>query len=215
LERSQKRLQTVNDKLEKTKVLSPMSGVVLELPVVQGQVVVGAASVNSGTLLMKVADLKRLLISTHVNQVDVARLKAGMPIRFTVDSLPGKEMEGRIDNIAPTATIVKNIKGFTVEMLIENPDPALRPGMTADLVIPIEKAEDVLSVPLAAVFSEPDGSKICFVEKTDPDGTTTAEKRPVKIGLSDTDHVQILSGLQENEPILLVRPEASPAGKRS
>jgi len=209
LQRAQKNLQTVNDKLAKTKVLAPMSGVILELPVVQGQVVVGAASVNSGTLLMNLADLKRLLISTHVNQVDVARLKPGMPIRFTVDSLPGKEMEGKIDNIAPTATIVKNIKGFTVEMLIENPDPALRPGMTADLVIPIEKAENVLAVPLAAVFSEPDGSKVCFVEKTGPDGSKLAEKRPVTIGLSDMDHVEILKGLQENESILLVRPDLS------
>lgn len=216
LERAQKRLQTVNDKLEKTKVIAPMSGVILELPVVQGQVVVGAASVNSGTLLMKLADLKKLLISTHVNQVDVARLKPGMPIRFTVDSLPGKQMDGRIDNIYPTATIVKNIKGFTVEMLIENPDAALRPGMTADLVIPIEKAENVLAVPLAAVFSEPDGSKVCFVQKTGPDGAKISEKRKVEIGLSDTDHVQILSGLEENESILLVRPElAVTAEKRS
>ena len=206
LQRSQKSLQTVNDKLDKTKVLAPIAGVVLDLPVVQGQVVVAAASVNSGTALMTLADLKRLLISTHVNQVDVARLKPGMPMLFTVDSLPGKKMTGRIDNIAPTATIVKNIKGFTVEMLIENPDPALRPGMTADLIVPVTRAENVLSVPLSAVFSEPDGSKVCFVQKTDKDGVKTSEKRTVEIGLSDTDHVEIVSGVQENESIMLVRP---------
>ncbi|MFQ3671792.1 MAG: efflux RND transporter periplasmic adaptor subunit, partial [Verrucomicrobiia bacterium] len=73
LRRAQSRLQTVKDRLDKTRVLAPMDGTILELPVVEGQVVVGAGSVNSGTSLMKLARMDRLRIATHVNQVDVAK----------------------------------------------------------------------------------------------------------------------------------------------
>ncbi|GAB4248452.1 MAG: efflux RND transporter periplasmic adaptor subunit [Candidatus Methylacidiphilales bacterium] len=210
LRRAQSRLQTVKDRLEKTRVLAPMSGTILELPVVEGQVVVGAGSVNSGTVLMKLARMDRLQIATHVNQVDVAKLRPGMSAEFSVDSIQTGSMPGTIERIAPTATVRRNIKGFTVEILIENPDPRLRPGMTAEVRIPIDKAEGVLAVPLAAVFNDPAGGRVTFV-RTDGN-KTSAEKRPVEIGIANLDFVQIKNGLKENEVVLLTRPQTSPSG---
>lgn len=204
LRRAESRLQTVKDRLEKTRVLAPISGTILELPVVEGQVVVGAASVNSGTLLMRLAALDRLQIATHVNQVDVARLSANMPISFSVDSIRKRDMPGVIERIAPTATVRRNVKGFTVQILIENPDPQLKPGMTADVRIPIEKAEGVLAVPLAAVFNDPGGQRVAFVQTN---GSNSApEKRPVEIGIANLDFVHVKSGLEESETVMLTRP---------
>jgi RND family efflux transporter MFP subunit len=203
-DKSQKRLQNVMDRLAKSKVVSPMTGKILELPVVEGQVVVAAASVNSGTVLMRIADLLRLQISTHVNQVDVAKLSLGMKVEFSVDSLPGLKFEGRVQEIAPTATIKKNIKGFTVQLAIDEPDPRLRPGMTADVVVPIDKVENVLAVPLSAVFSE-EGKKVAFVLPKEKDGAV--ELRELVIGISNIDYVEIKSGLSEGETVALVRPK--------
>lgn len=203
-DKSQKRLQNVMDRLAKSKVMSPMSGRILELPVVEGQVVVAAASVNSGTSLMKIADLKKLQISTHVNQVDVAKLSLKMNVGFSVDSIPGVTMEGRVQEIAPTATIKKNIKGFTVELAIDEPDPRLRPGMTADVVVPIEKVENALAVPLSAVFSEGE-KKVAFFLPTE--GKGDAEMRELQIGISNIDYVEIKSGLSEGETVALTRPK--------
>ncbi|NJK93154.1 MAG: efflux RND transporter periplasmic adaptor subunit [Blastochloris sp.] len=202
-DKSQKRLQNVLDRLAKSRVLAPMGGKILELPVVEGQVVVAAASVNSGTALMKIADLQKLQISTHVNQVDVAKLKTGMKVDFSVDSLPGLKMEGRIAEIAPTATIKKNIKGFTVEVAIDQPEGRLRPGMTADVVVPIEKVENVLAVPLAAVFTEGE-EKVAFVKAEGAEAKP--EMKEVEIGISNIDFVEIKSGLNEGEKVLLSRP---------
>ncbi len=210
LRRAQSRLQTVKDRLEKTRVLAPMDGTILELPVVEGQVVVGAGSVNSGTMLMKLARMDRLQIATHVNQVDVAKLSPGMPIEFTVDSIRTGDMPGVIERIAPTATVRRNIKGFTVDILIENPDPRLRPGMTAEVRIPIEKAEGVLAVPLAAVFNDTNGGRITFVRTNG--AKSPVEKRPVEIGIANLDFVQIKDGLNENETVLLSRPKLGPSG---
>lgn len=206
LDRARKRIQTLEDRLAKTTITAPMNGIILEMPVVEGQVVVAAASVNSGTMLMKLANLDQLLIKTHVNQVDVARLSEGMGVEFTVDSIPGVDMAGKVFRIAPTATIKNNIKGFQVEIRIAEPDPRLRPGMTADVVIPISKAEGVLAVPLAAVFNEPGDRKVVFLEGTDP------EARPVEVGVANIHFVEIKSGLNENDVVLLARPPAKKGG---
>lgn len=210
LDRARKRMQTLEDRLAKTTITAPMNGIILEMPVVEGQVVVAAASVNSGTLLMKLANLDQLLIKTHVNQVDVARLAEGMSVQFTVDSIPGADMTGKVFRIAPTATVKNNIKGFQVEIRIAQPDPRLRPGMTADVVIPISKASDVLAVPLSAVFNEPGDQKVVYVAGAGEGAPP--EKRPVEVGLSNIDWVEIKSGLRENEVVLLARPPSAQGG---
>lgn len=202
-DKAQKRLQIVLDRLAKSKVLAPMGGKILELPVVEGQVVVAAASVNSGTSLMKIADLQKLQISTHVNQVDVAKLKLEMGVDFSVDSIPDFKMQGTIQEMAPTATVKNNIKGFRVQIAINQPDERLRPGMTANVVIVIGKAENVLSIPLSAVFNE-GNKKVAFVREKDP--AVEPSMRELEIGISDVDSVEVNSGLNEAETVLLTRP---------
>lgn len=209
VERAQKRVQNVKDKLDKTKVHAPISGIILEMPVVEGQIIVAAASVNSGTLLMTLADLSNLVITTHINQIDVAKLNSKMKINFYVDPLPDETFNGRIHTIAPTATVKQNVKGFQVDMVIPEPDKRLKPGMTANVVIPIDVRKDVLSVPLAAVFSEPDRTKVVYIYNREG---VSPEKRLVEIGVADLDYVEIESGLAENEVVMLTRPKREKGG---
>jgi multidrug efflux pump subunit AcrA (membrane-fusion protein) len=129
-----------------------------------------------------------------------------MDVKFTVDSIPGAVMAGKVFRIAPTATIKNNIKGFQVEIRIAEPDPRLRPGMTADVVIPIAKVEGVLAVPLAAVFNEPGDRKVVFLQGPDP------QPRPVEVGISNIHFVEIKSGLNENDVVLLARPPMKKGG---
>lgn len=205
LAKAQKRLQTVLDKLEKTSIVAPISGKILELPVVEGQVIVDAVSVNRGTTIMKLADLSALLIKTHVNQIDVSRLKPDMEVQFTIDSVPDTTMAGYIKAIAPIATLRNNVKGFTVDIIIHSPDPRIRPGMTANVTALVGEAKDVLAVPLSAVFTSKSGEKVVYVKSTSPE--TPPEARSVVIGVSDLDVVEIKSGLQGNETVLLAKPK--------
>jgi RND family efflux transporter MFP subunit len=212
--RAQRKLEIVEDKLRKTKVTSPMNGTVLVRPVIEGQVVIAAASVNSGTSLMTVANLGKLLVATHVNQVDVARLKPGQEVKLRADSLRDSSMTGQIRFIAPKASPKNNIKGFEVEAVILNPNPRLRPGMSVNLTVPIAHADDALSVPISAVFKGEGNQKVVYVRS----GEST-ERREVKIGVTNFDYAEITSGLLEGESILLVEPDrpggptTSPAGK--
>jgi RND family efflux transporter MFP subunit len=201
-ERRQRALDQIEEKLKKTKVSAPTDGTVLTVPVTEGQVVIAAASVNSGTSICSIANLSKLLVETHINQVDVARLELNRTVKLRAESLRDLEMDAKISFIAPIATIKNQVKGFDVQALIEKPHPRLRPGMTVNMTVPIAKAQDAVSVPIAAIFKGEGNTTVVYVRT----GETT-QKRPVKIGVSNIDYAQILKGVDEGEEILLVEPE--------
>lgn len=205
--RAQSQLALSQDLLSKTRICATCNGTILELPAVEGQIVVPAVSVNSGTTLMTIADLSKMIISCHVNQVDITHLKNGMAVNFTLDSIRDRTFHGTIFSLAPNASIKNNIKGFEVKIRITDPDPLLRPGMTANIEIPVEKVENVLAVSLSAVFVEPDGQKIAFVKGF---GNETPKKRVIEVGLSNLELAEIKSGLKEQETVMLVRPDITP-----
>lgn len=207
LEKAQRKLQTVNDRLSKTRILSPASGTILDVYVNEGQVVVGAASVNSGTVLVLFADLSRLLINAHVNQMDAGRLSVGqeMKIRFSEEDQEG--ISSRIEFIAPLATIKNNIKGFEVQALIEGNEGRLKPGMSVSMDVPVGRADKVVTVPVAAIFKDKD-QKVVYVRKGG-----AVQRRAVSVGLTDMSKAEIKSGLEKGEEILLVDPAILPPGK--
>jgi RND family efflux transporter MFP subunit len=204
------KLRSVNDRLEKTKVLAPMDGTVLSLPVVPGQVVVAAASVNSGTLLMTVADLSQMRIITHINQVDITHLAKDQKVEVSVDSVRDKKMYGTVFFISPVASIKSNVKGFSVEVLARDLDPQIRPGMTANLIFTISTVADALSVPLSAVFTEDNESKVVYVGNGK--AVSKPEKRPVEIGIVNFDYAEIKAGLKEGESVFLTKPRGTKDG---
>ena len=208
LVKAQRKLQLVEDRLRKTKVFSPTDGTVLTVPVIEGQVVIAAASVNSGSTLMTIANLSRLLIEMHINQVDKAKLSLDKVVQIRAEALKEETMDARISFIAPIATTKSSVKGFQVQALIEKPDPRLSPGMTVTLNIPIAHVEDAISVPVTAVFKSEGNKKVVYVKNGD-----ATEKREVKVGVTNIDHAQILKGVKEGEEILLVEPGKAP--KRS
>ncbi|HEX8371948.1 MAG TPA: efflux RND transporter periplasmic adaptor subunit [Chthoniobacterales bacterium] len=202
LKKTRQQLSTLESRIEKSKIMAPMDGTVLSMPIVENQVVVGAASVSAGTLLMSVANLGDLIITSHINQVDVAKLNIGMPFEFRVDSLGAIKMNGRVRTIAPMATIVNSIKGYVVTFKIENPNPRLRPGMTAQVSIPTNKVEEVTALPIGAIFENRTGDKIVYL----PNGDNPPAEKVVEIGLTNNAFAQIKAGVDAGEKVLLTKP---------
>ncbi|HZO86143.1 MAG TPA: efflux RND transporter periplasmic adaptor subunit [Verrucomicrobiae bacterium] len=197
LSRSQSALRLVEDRLLKTKILAPFDCTVLTRPVSIGQAVSGSAGFNSGTEVMSIANLSDMIITAHVNQADVIRLTPGQEVEVNVESVPGLEMTGRLDRVAPQAVIKNGIKGFAARVAIKNIDSRVRPGMTAILNIPVSSAENVLSVPLSAVFSER-SERYVFVKEGD-----SFVRRPVVVGLTDFFYAEVQQGLSEGETVSL------------
>src|SRR6185369_1539312 len=163
LERAQSALRLVEDQLSKTKIMAPFDCTVLTRPVSLGQTVSGAAGFNSGTEVMSIANLKNMIVNAHVNQADVIRLQQGRDVEIQAESVPGVKMRGVVERIAPQAVIKNGIKGFSARIAIKDIDQRVRPGMTAILSIPVSSADNVLAMPLAAVFTER-GERFVFVK---------------------------------------------------
>jgi HlyD family secretion protein len=207
LARSQSALQVVEDKLTKTKIVAPFDCTVLTRPVSVGQAVSGASGVNSGTEVLTVADLSELIINAHINQADVTRLAVNQKVQIEVEAVPGLKLFGRLDRIAPQATIKNGIKGFSTRIIVKNDETTgVRPGMTANLTIPLQSADNVIAIPLAAVFTDK-GERFAYVRA----GGKFA-RVPIQIGVSDYDFAEVIKGLVGGETVSLVTP-AEDAGQ--
>ena len=204
LETAQSALRQVEDKLIKTIIRAPFDCTILTRPVSVGQAVSGATGFNSGTEVLTIANLTDLIISSHINQADVTRLKVGQAVTVSVEAVPGLKLVGSVDRIAPQATFRNGIKGYATRIILKNAEVAVRPGMTANLSIPLASAGNVLAVPLAAVFND-QADRYVYV-KTAED---SFERRPVELGVADYEFVAITKGLTAGEVVSLIAPKGT------
>ncbi len=201
LETAQTALQQVEDKLLKTVIRAPFDCTILTRTVSVGQAVSGASGFNSGTEVFTVANLADMIITAHINQADVTRLKVGQEVTVEVEAIPGLRLAGRVERLAPQATFKNGVKGFSTRIILKNAEGSVRPGMTANLSIPLISCSNVLAVPLAAVFSD-QGDRFVYVQQ----GDARFERQPVQLGVADYDFVEVTKGVKGGEVVSLVMP---------
>lgn len=195
------RLDEAKENLAKTYIRAPHDGVVSDLNVTEGQVIVGAGSVSSGTTIMKINDLSRMYVDTDVNEIDINRIHPESVADITFDSLPDVHFEGAITEISGTAVSRNSLRVFPVKIVFDVGGRRVYPGITAGVSIPVSRAQDVVSVIISAVFAD-GNSRFVFLQKTDG----SFERRPVVTGISDASFVEIKQGLADGDVVSLVRP---------
>lgn len=146
-------LETAKLNLDHTIITSPISGTVIARSVDRGQTV--AASFSSPTLFTIGEDLTKMQVNTNIDEADVGRIKTGMEASFSVDAYPGETFTGTISQVRLAATTVQNVVTYNAIIDVPNPQLKLKPGMTANVKILIEKAENVLKVPNSALRFKP------------------------------------------------------------
>jgi len=207
LEASQRAKAITEEHLAYTVVRAPFNCTVLTRPVSMGQAVSGSDGFNGGTEVLTIADLNQMIINAQVNQADVPRLKAGEPVEVTVEAVPDLIITGLVERVYPQATIKNNIKGYPARIVLKNVDPRVRPGMTADVKIPVASVDNVTAIPLEAVFTEknPDTGQMERFVYVQRGGAF--EKRNVKVGISDFFYAEIQDGLKAEEVVALEMPK--------
>ena len=156
----------------------------------------------SGNTILELPDLSEFKVNSWVNEGDIHRLELEQPARVTIDALQNRELRGKVIRISPLARQEgeeegKKLKVFDVELLLDGDVEGALPGMTAQCRIIHEEFLDVLHVPLEAVFQEEDGPVVY---------TTDGQAHSVELGAVGEDRVVIVSGVDEGEELLLVRP---------
>jgi len=206
LSRAQSQLDDVQYNFENTTIVAPRSGVVLAKHVEEGTVIpAGTAALAQGTAIVTIADITEMYVLVDVDEVDISRVSLGQPAEISVETLPNTRIEGEVEKIFPNGTKVDNVVYFKVRVRIEDLDPRLRPGMTADVSIISAEREGVLLVPDAAINRA--GGKT-VVEVLEAEGAEPVE-REVEVGVTDYEQTEIVSGLKEGDTVLL--PSGAPS----
>ncbi len=146
-------LETARVNLQHTVITSPISGTIISRSVDRGQTV--AASFSSPTLFTIAADLTKMQVNTNIDEADVGRIRAGMEATFTVDSYPNETFQGKISQIRLAATTIQNVVTYNAIVDVDNPQLKLKPSMTANVKVVIQRADDVLRLPNAALRFRP------------------------------------------------------------
>lgn len=211
---------------QQARVTAPMSGVVITKGVELGETVTsGVSSFNEGTVMFTVADLKSLIIRVNLNEVDIAKVRVGQPVRVTLDAYPQKVFNGKVRFVAPAAKVVDKIKVFEVEVALDKLDDAFRTGMSANVEILGERRASALSIPLEALQRR-DGQTVVYRLKNGLPTKEVAKARealngrskfvwlsenwkqyfepvPVNAGIATLERVEVLSGLRPNDQVAL------------
>jgi len=238
LKSAQTRYQIVEDRgipiagnasTQHAKVISPMTGMIIKKGVELGDTIMsGVNSFNAGTVIYTVADLKSLIIKVNINEVDIAKVQVGQPVRITLDAVPQRTFTGKVRFVSPAAELIEKIKVFKVEVALDELDKAFLTGMSANVEILGAKRDKAISVPLEALQRR-DGKSVVFrLKKTlTPDKLAAAKEGlsgrskfvwlsdhwqdffevvPVTAGVATLERVEIISGLAKDDQVSLEDP---------
>ncbi len=211
--------------LAETDVRSPIDGIVTRRYREVGELVMsGTTGFGEGTPILQIADLSQMRVRLNLNELDVAKVRVGMRAEVRVDALPERVFRGLVKRIAPAAQQLANssplgsalgVVKFAVEVYLQQSDPSLRPGMTARCWIITASRENALTLPLEALGREGDRYYVLKLNPAvrDAQGKPKREKVFVQVGLRDTRHAEILSGLNEGDQVVKP-PFAGPARRQ-
>ncbi|MGI6605411.1 MAG: efflux RND transporter periplasmic adaptor subunit [bacterium] len=177
-------------KASQTEIKASIDGVVARWEQQVGQMV------NPGDWIGYIYNTSDMSMWAEVDDVDVLMVKQGSPVTVTLDALPGETFEGQVMQVDTMGRDVNGIPRFGVSITVKG-GPQLRPGMQAHAFIDAGRAENVLLVPLEAIFEEDNTPK---VEILNPDGTTKVV--PVKLGLMNHRVAEVKSGVEEGELVI-------------
>ena len=220
--------------ITKTRILSPVDGIVLKRTAEPGQTV--ASSLQAPVLFTLAEDLARMQLEAAVDEADIGTVKTGQRATFTVDAYPGQSFPAVIETIEYSPVITDNVVTYKAVLTVDNKDLLLRPGMTATAQIVTKEVPGALAVPNAALrYAPPREQKSqgfsvmnLFIPRLprsergqapSADGERTVyvldngAPRPVKVhtGVSDGKSTEIVSGeLREGDPVIVSAKAAQP-----
>jgi HlyD family secretion protein len=184
-------------------IRAPIAGTVLELLVHEGDPVVPLTSYQAGTALTTLADMSTLIFKGTVDEIDVGKLREGMPAQIKVGALPEAEVGGTIAKISPKSKTEEGATLFDVEIDLQPADGVvLRAGYSANAEIAVREAHDVLVIPERLVTFADGKASVEIPGATEKDPPVKKEIEP---GLSDGINLQVASGLDEKD-LVVERP---------
>lgn len=191
----------------KRTVTAPASGSVVVMNAVQGAALgSGATGGSSDGSLIQIADLSQMTVKVQVNEVDISRISVGQGARVTFSALPGVELDAQVTRISTVAAedpygYDYGVVNYDVELLIPDPVPELKPGMTASVEILLQHVPDTMTVPVSALATD-DGTSFYVYVMTDPE-TQACERRDVTVTAQSSTSAAVEGDLSDGDLVVL------------
>ena len=193
-------LEETRTQLAKTMVYSPISGVITRMAVEPGERVVGTNTM-AGTEMMTISDLGEMELVVELSENDVCKVKAGDPVCIKVDAAADTTLGGHVAKVASSAGDARSLSGITnfeVRISIDNQNIIrLLPGMSASAEIITSAKNDILTLPLQAVFAKDGVQAVWTVDRS-----SAVHMKRVRCGIQDFQKVEILSGPAPDEMVV-------------
>ncbi len=167
-------LERAKTNLQYTTITAPIDGIVISRNVDIGQTV--AASLQAPTLFTIAQDLRHMRLEASIDEADIGKIKENQFVTFTVDAFPEERFVGRVSQIRLEPITVQNVVTYTVIIDVPNPELKLRPGMTANVSILIDRRNNVLRIPASATQFRPKEEDISPLAKKTEKGPSPASQ---------------------------------------
>lgn len=207
-------LETIQAQLDDTNVVVPFDGVVVRTYADVGSFVSpsmsGGASDSalSSSILELASD--QLQVIVNIAESQISQIQVGQTVQLKVDAISGQSFTGTVNQIAPRATVSQNVTSFEVEVAVDlATSEQLAIGMNVEAEFEVNRLENALLVPNAAVIRQAEGTGVYVL---DDDGAPIFQ--PIETGLTAQGQTEVTSGLQGDEHVLLNLPEQSEARQR-
>ncbi|MGM0413972.1 MAG: efflux RND transporter periplasmic adaptor subunit [Bacillota bacterium] len=188
------RLEIAEEELEERTMKADISGEIVELELEPGD------EASPGGSVVRILDETSYLVELNIDEGDSRLVETGQIAKVEISAIPDKIYEGVVTQVKRVTDIVNNVVVVPAEVKIEENSSDFRPGYSADVEIIVESVEDSIRIPVTAIFTENEEDQD-YAVIVDDEGR--AEPVPVEIGLSDGLHVEITSGLEDNDRVLV------------
>src|SRR5690606_20087353 len=206
LSQARAQLEQAEDRLRKTRVYSPIDGVVTSLDIKVGETAISSTTNLPGSTLMTIANPASIHTEVNVDEADIANVEIGQKAHVYAIAYPDVPIEGVIDSIAVTAKVPEGQQGlsFAVKIRLDPPEGVrLRPGMSCRAEIFTTRKEGVLAVPVQAILVDENRVENRRTYSVFVDDGGTARKAEVKVGMSDDAYQEVIEGLAEGDEVVI------------
>ena len=206
LAQSRAQLDQMNDQLSKTKIVSPINGVITSLDIKVGETAIASATNIPGSSLMTIANPDSIYAEVLVDEADVATVEVGQRVEIVAIAYPDQPMLGIVRYIANTAKIAPGRQGLSFTVKIDITDAGevvLRPGMSSRAEIFTRQDQEVIAVPIQALIFEEDRSELRSEYFIFVNDNGIARKTKVEVGISDDEYEELISEIDSNIEVIV------------
>lgn len=216
-ERQKDKLKKIEMQIEKTKIYAPAEGLVIHATSVSGggprrrvEPLEEGQEVRERQELIYLPTTSSAMVEMGIHEANLDKVRIGLPVKVTVDALPGETFWGKVAKIAPlpdaqSAWLNPDLKVYNTDVYLENNSGALRTGMSCKAEIIIEQHKEATYIPIQAVLRVGGRPTVYVLNQNN------LEPRTVEIGLDNNRMVRIISGLEPGEVVSLTPPLAAAA----